>query len=155
MVILLLIHVAGGICIKADAARIGILASDNSQSGTRAFWYRIVPASAFFFIPVPYCFRHLHSFSLRYGTDWMPENSAFRITKTERKVKGGHPARPYCWWWRDTLQIYNTNGRQEYILHVNSIRHGGGTTLTLWCWKIISKCRNAVKKLLGHRHFGR
>ncbi len=66
----------------------------TSQSGTGAFWYRTVPASAFFFIPVPDWFRHLHSFSFRYRTDWMPENSAFHITKTVRKVKGGHPARP-------------------------------------------------------------
>jgi hypothetical protein len=67
-----------------------------------------------------------------------------------------HPARPHCWWWKDTLHVHIAGGGQKYILN------GGGKTLyasTLLVVEMDTFCtseannRNAGKQLDRHRHF--
>ncbi len=96
-----------GIGIKADAAGMGIPASDISVR------YRI--------IPVPEC---VPLFGYRTGSGiTILFLSGTGLTRCQT-VRHLHPARtyylwwkdtlarPYCWWWKDTLHVHTNEGRE-------------------------------------------
>ncbi len=76
---------------------------------------------------VPDWFRHQHSF-LNTVPD-AGQSSIPAFTKSVQRWKWLRPARPYT--------------------------AAAGVKWALWCWKIKSKCWNAEKKLVHHRHFYR
>ncbi len=105
----------------------------TSKSGTGIFRYRIrspysgtglVPSSAFF--------------SFRYRADRMPDSQAFRhLQKLYEGGKAGytachgktsctsillvmerHPARPDCWWWKDTLRVHTAGGEKKPCMSI-------------------------------------
>jgi hypothetical protein len=87
-------HSELGISIEADAAGIGIPASDIPVLYRTGFpWYRTGSGICILFSLLP---------------DWLDaERSGIpAFTKTVRSLKGVHPACPYCLRWKDTQHVH-------------------------------------------------
>ncbi len=130
---------------------------DQSGTGSPYSGEWLVLVSAFLFIPVP---------------DWPDIQSGIykNCTKVEIRtprtsiqlVVERHPcaARLYCLWWKETpaLHVYTAFGGDT---HNCTWCKTPCMSIYGWCWcdtyivmlKIISKCRNAEKKLVPHWYF--
>ncbi len=93
------------VCIKADAAGIGIPASNISvryrnipvPNCVPLFCYLTLVSASFSFRSCSWWKDTMHDKNCPYCW-WWKETCTSMLPVLER-----HPARPYCWWWKDNL----------------------------------------------------